>query len=102
MFFRNFVIISPLEKNGPFIWTNLNPFHPRMICAKFDFEIGWVVLEKIFKFVNVFFSNLAITSPKKKEVPFIWTLLNPLHCAQRCFVPSLVEIGSVVLEKKIL
>ena len=22
---------------GPFIWTNLNPLHPRMLCAKF----GW-------------------------------------------------------------
>ena len=27
----------PLEKSGPFIWTNLNSFHPRMLCAKF----GW-------------------------------------------------------------
>ena len=27
----------PLEKCGPFIWTNLNSFLPRMLCAKF----GW-------------------------------------------------------------
>ena len=27
----------PLEKGGPFIWTNLNPLYPRMLCAKF----GW-------------------------------------------------------------
>ena len=32
--FRNYL---PLEKGGPFIWTNLNPLHPRMLCAKF----GW-------------------------------------------------------------
>ena len=37
MYFRYFVIISPLKMAGPFIWTNLNPLHPRMLCAKF----GW-------------------------------------------------------------
>ena len=35
MYFCYFVIIS-LGKE-PFIWTNLNPLHPRMLCAKF----GW-------------------------------------------------------------
>ena len=30
--------LSPLGKWwGPFIWRNLNPFHPGMLCAKF----GW-------------------------------------------------------------
>ena len=37
MYFRFFVIISPWERAGPFIWTNLNPLHQRMLCAKF----GW-------------------------------------------------------------
>ena len=32
--FRNYL---PFEKAGPFIWTNLNPLHPGMLCAKF----GW-------------------------------------------------------------
>jgi hypothetical protein len=36
IFFLFFVIISPLKRSWPFIWTNLNPLHPRMICAKFD------------------------------------------------------------------
>ena len=31
------VIISPWKRTEPFIWTNLNPLHPRMLCAKF----GW-------------------------------------------------------------
>ena len=35
--FCYFVIISPWKRAGPFIWTNLNPLHPRMLCAKF----GW-------------------------------------------------------------
>ena len=37
MYFRYFVIISPWKRVWPFIWTNLNPLHPRMLCAKF----GW-------------------------------------------------------------
>ena len=37
MYFLYFVIISPLKRSGSFIWTNLNPLHPRMLCAKF----GW-------------------------------------------------------------
>ena len=32
-----FDIISPRKRVWPFIWTNLNPLHPRMLCAKF----GW-------------------------------------------------------------
>ena len=37
MYFHYFVIISPWKRAGPFIWTNLNHLHPRMLCAKF----GW-------------------------------------------------------------
>ena len=37
MYFRNFVIISPWNRAEPFIWTILNPRHPKMICA----ECGW-------------------------------------------------------------
>ena len=37
MYYHYFVIISPWKRTGPFIWTNLNPLHPRMFCAKF----GW-------------------------------------------------------------
>ena len=37
MHFRYFIIISPWKRAGPFIFTNLNILHPRMLCAKF----GW-------------------------------------------------------------
>ena len=37
MYFRYFLIIPPWKRAGPFIWTNLNPLNPRMLCAKF----GW-------------------------------------------------------------
>ena len=38
IYFRYFLIISPWKRAGPFIWTNLNPLHPRMLCAKFDWN----------------------------------------------------------------
>ena len=37
MRFCYIVIIFPWKTAGSFIWTNLNPLHPRMLCAKF----GW-------------------------------------------------------------
>ena len=37
MYFRYFIIISLWKWARPFIWTNLNPFHPMMLYAKF----GW-------------------------------------------------------------
>ena len=56
MYFRYFRIISPWKRAGPFIWTNLNPLHPRMPCAKF----GWNWLsgfgEEVFKFRQCIFS----------------------------------------------
>ena len=38
MYFCYFVIISSWKREGLFIWTNLNPLHPRMLCAKFDWN----------------------------------------------------------------
>ena len=40
MYFHYFVIIFR------FIWTNLNPHHPMMLCAKYGWY-GSVVLEKM-------------------------------------------------------
>ena len=37
MYFCYFIIISPWKSAGPIMWTNLNPLHPRMLCAMF----GW-------------------------------------------------------------
>ena len=55
--FINSVIIFSLfcnylhwERAGPFIWTNLNPHHQRLLCAKF----GWNWSSGSFNFVNVF------------------------------------------------
>ena len=53
----------PLEKSGPFFWTNLNPLHPRMLCAKF----GWNWLsssgEEDFEKLSIYFYYFRIISP---------------------------------------
>ena len=35
VYFHYFIIISPWKRATHFIWTNLYPLHPRMLCAKF-------------------------------------------------------------------
>ena len=98
MYFHYFLIISPWKRAGPFIWTNLNPLHPRMLCAKF----GWNWLsgsgEETFLILSMYFHYFIIISPLKRTGPFNWKTWIPF--TQGCFVPSLVEIDPVVLEKK--
>ena len=43
-----------MEKGGPFIWTNLNPLHRRMHCAKFGWNCPSGSGERVCNFVNVF------------------------------------------------
>ena len=38
MNFRYFAIISPLGRAWPFIWTNLNPLYPGILCVKFSWN----------------------------------------------------------------
>ena len=75
------------ENRMVLIWIALSPLHTRMLYAS------------LLNLVKVFLLFLYLPWEKgmtlhlnKTQVPFI----------QRCFVPSLVEIGPVVLEKKIL
>ena len=49
IYFRYFIIITPMKRAEPFIRTIMNPLHPRMPCAKLV-EISPAVLEKIFRF----------------------------------------------------
>ena len=63
-----------------FIWTNLNPIHPRSLV-----EIGPVVLEKkIFKNASMYFCYFIIISPWKMTQPLIWTNFGPLHPRMLC------------------
>ena len=84
IYFRHFEIISLLKRAGPFIWTNLNPHHPRMLCAKF----GWNWLlgsgEEDFHISSMYFQYFIIISPWKRAGPFFWTKLNPLHLGILC------------------
>ena len=97
MYFRYFIINTPWKRAGSFIWTNLNPPHPRMLCAKF----GWNWLsgsgEVDFWISSMYFRNYL---PLEKGVALhlnkTW-----IPFTQGYFVPSLVESDSVVLEKKI-
>ena len=98
MYFPYFIIISPWKRAWPFIWTNLNPHHPRMPCLSLV-EIGPVVLEKkIFKFSQCTFA-ISLLSPIRKgrgtSFEQIW-----ITFTQGCFVSRFVEIGPVVLKKK--
>ena len=100
MYFRYFVIISPWKRVGLFIWTKLNSLHQRMHCAKF----GWnwpsgSGEEDFFNFVNVFLL-LRYYLPLEKGRAL--HLNKHITFTQECFVPSLVEIDSVVLEKRFL
>ena len=99
MYFRFFVIISPWKWAGPFIWTNLNPVHPRMHCAKFGCNCPSGSEEKYFLISSMYYCFFVSISPWKRAGPFIWTIW--ILFTQRCIVPSLVEIGQVVLERKI-
>ena len=97
MYFRYFINIFLWKSLGPFICTNLNLLHQRMLCAKY----GWNWLggswEKDFKILYFRYDEL---SPLGKEwSPLFEQTWIPL--TQGCFVQSLVKIGPAVLEKKI-
>ena len=67
MYFHYFVIISTRKMAGPFIWTNLNLLHPRILCAKF----GPVVLEKVFKFHPYIFTFVISPLGKGRRSSFV-------------------------------
>ena len=98
-FFLYLVFIFPSKRAWPFTWTNLSPIYPRILRAKFGWN--WHSGDgDDFKFCLSCIFTIPFISPlergcdpsfEQKWVPF----------TQECFVPSLVEISSVVLEKKI-
>ena len=80
----------PFENGNVFIWTYLNPLHPKMLSAKY----GWNWLsgsrEKDFSILSMYYHYFAIISPRKLEFP-----------SPKMLCDKLVEIGPVVLAKKI-
>jgi hypothetical protein len=97
--FYIFVIISPLKSTWPFIWSNVNLLHPRIICTKFDWILPAGSGEKDFK-NSVYFYSFAIISPSRRDIPFVWIKLNPLHQRIICIL-SLTKFGILVFDKKI-
>ena len=97
LLFRNYL---PLGKGVDFHWTNWNPHHSRMLCAKFGWN--WLMGSWGRHFLNLFmYFMVSLLSPlRKRRCPFFEHNLIPI--TQGCFVPSLVEIGWVALEKKII
>jgi hypothetical protein len=75
--FLHFCNYLPFKRTWPFIWTKLNPLHPKIICTKFD----WIWLagsgEEDFKKFSVYFYTFAIISHWRRAIPSIWTNLNP-------------------------
>ena len=58
----------------------MNPLHPRMLCAKFDWN--WPIgsgEEDFFLNLSIYFYYIPIISPLGTTCPFIWTNLNPFH-----------------------
>ena len=68
-------------------------------CAKIDWNWLSGSGEEDFLISLMYFHYFIIISPWKRVVTFIWK--NWIPFTQGFFVPSLVEIGSVVLEKTI-
>ena len=62
--------------------------------SEYIWEKFWLIVSNFFNVFMLF----QIISPWKRAWPFIWTNLK-IPFTQGCFVPSLVEIGPVVLEK---
>ena len=82
-----------------FIWTNLYPLHQGMLCAKIG--CNWLSGsgEEDFLISSMYFRYFVIISPWKGWGPSFEQTYIPF--TKGSFVSSLVEIGSVVLEKKI-
>jgi hypothetical protein len=92
------VLISPLKRTWLFIWTNLNSFHPRIICTKFDWFWSAGSGEEDFSKFSLYFLLFRYYLPLEKGNPLllkkIW-----IPFTQGQYVPSLVKIGPMVLEK---
>ena len=82
--FFYFVINSPWKRVWPFIWTNLNLFNPRMLCAKFVWNWPSNSAEEDFKISLMYFCYFVIISISKRTEPFIWRNFNLIHPRMIC------------------
>ena len=83
---RRINIINFMKIYRFFIWTNLNPLHQRMLCAKFgwNWPSGSGEEDFLISSMYMYFRYFVIISPWKRVGPFIWTNLNPLYPSMLC------------------
>ena len=82
---KNKNIINFMRIYWFFIWTNLNPLHPGMLCTKFGWNWPSGSGEEDFFLISpMYFSYFVIISPWKRVGPFICRNLNPLHSRMLC------------------
>ena len=62
--FRNY--ISLWKRAVPFIWKNLNPLHPGILCAKFGWNWPSGSGEQNFLISSMYFHYFVLISPLKK------------------------------------
>ena len=84
MYFCRLVIISPWKRAEPFIWTNLNLLHPKIISANFGWNWPSGSGKEDFLNLSMYFRYFVIISIWKKAAPFIWTNFNPLQPRMLC------------------
>ena len=71
-------LFHPLKRAWPYIGTNLNYLHPRIIYTRFDWF--WPAgSEEDFLKMSAYFYAFPIISHWKRVIPFLWTNLNPLY-----------------------
>ena len=88
---KNFVNVFSLFQSyhllekwcGPSFEKNLNPFTQGCIEPSLV-EIGPVVLEKIFKFLQCIFANSWLSPLWKRAGPFFWTNFSSYHPSVLC------------------
>ena len=86
--------LSPFEKGGAHHLNKLeSPSTKDALCQVWLKMVQCFWRRRFLNFINVF-SEFRNYLPWKRAGSFIW------NNTQGCFVPSLIEIGPVVLEKK--
>ena len=68
--FAIMLLSSLAKKVGPFIQTNMNPHHPRMLCAKFSCNWPCGSSEDFYSSA-MYFHYFVIISPWKRAGPII-------------------------------
>jgi hypothetical protein len=89
--FYIFVIVSPLKRTWPFIWTNLNSLHRKRISCASLIKFGLLALEKkIFHFFQSIFFLFCYYLPLERG--------NPLCLNKRGIIPPKDDLCQVSLK----